>query len=153
MMCAGEEAVFEQCKPLLEMIGTKFYYLGSLGNGKIVKSLNNLLAAINQVATAEVIKTIKKYDVDPQGFYQTICDSSGNSFQFMRSFKGMWEEDYAPNFTLKLMRKDLGLAVDLMQDVYAPVANLVYDLYNVTNQYDEMDCKAIFRACEAEQNS
>ena len=66
MMCAGDKEVFDRAKPILSQIGKKLFYVGGLGNGKMVKSLNNLLAAINAIGICEVANTVKKQGIDPR---------------------------------------------------------------------------------------
>lgn len=43
------------------------------------------------------------------------------------------------------MRKDIGLAIDLAEDMSLPVSYLVYDIYKKASPYDREDSAAIYK--------
>ena len=55
----------------------------------------------------------------------------------------MYEEDFTTKFALKLMRKDLGLALDLAEDLDVPMSRLTLDRYRQASAYDEEDSSAV----------
>jgi len=148
MMCGGDPDVFERIKPDLETIGKNILYLGAVGTGKAVKSVNNLLGAIHKIAMAESIKIIEKNGVDPEVFYDAIVKSTGNSLQFQRDFYKVLARDYTPTFTLGLMKKDMGLALDLAKDVYTPISRLALDMFEKASPYAGEDTGAIMRVLD-----
>lgn len=145
IICAGEQNIFEECRTLLEEISGKIYYAGALGNAKKIKSLNNLLGAANMVIMSEVILMLEQNDIDPALFYEIITNSSGNSVQFQRNFMKMVERDYQPDFALKLMKKDIELALTLARPKVCPMADLICTRYQQAEPYNAEDCRAIMR--------
>ena len=53
LIVAGEEAVFEDSKPLLDDLSTALHYVGTTGKGAMVKALVNMVMNINTAALAE----------------------------------------------------------------------------------------------------
>jgi len=144
LMCCGDKAAFDSVEPVLHQIGGKVFYLGDkVGTGKMVKSLNNLLCAIDKVAVGEAVKIVKANGIDPHAVYDVIKVSTGNSRQFESTFFQVYEEDFTTKFALKLMRKDLGLALDLAEDLDVPMSRLTLDRYRQASAYDEEDSSAV----------
>jgi len=151
IMCGGNRDAFDRILPDLEVTGKNILYLGAVGAGKMVKSVNNLLASIHKIAVAESVKIIEKNGIDPEVFYSTVVQSSGNSFQFQRDFYKYLKRDYTPTFTLGLMKKDLGLALALADDIYTPMSKLTLDMFEkASEQYSEEDTTAIIRVLESD---
>lgn len=143
MMCAGNKEVFDRAKPILSQIGKKLFYVGGLGNGKMVKSLNNLLAAINAIGICEVANTVKKQRIDPDVFEAVVMESSGGSTQFKNNFKRIINEDYSPNFAMELMRKDVGLASMLEEGIYTPLSDMALEILKEGAVYDGENYTAV----------
>ena len=55
----------------------------------------------------------------------------------------MVQQDYSSTFTLKLLRKDMGLALDMAEGVDMPISQYAYQLYQVATLFDNEDCSAI----------
>lgn len=144
LMCCGDKAAFEKVEPVLHQIGKQIFYLGEkVGTGKMVKSLNNLLCAVNKVALGEAIKIVKANDIDPKAFYDVVCVSSGTSKQFENTFFQVYNEDFTTKFALKLMRKDVDLALGLAEELDVPLSALVLERYRQAAAYDEEDSSAV----------
>lgn len=144
LMCCGDKAAFEKVEPVLHQIGKQIFYLGEkVGTGKMVKSLNNLLCAVNKVALGEAIKIVKANGIDPKAFYDVVCVSSGTSKQFENTFFQVYNEDFTTKFALKLMRKDVDLALGLAEELDVPLSALVLERYRQAAAYDEEDSSAV----------
>jgi len=144
LMCCGDRAAFDRVEPVLRQIGRQIFYLGeTVGSGKMIKSLNNLLCAVNKVAIGEAAKLIRANGIDPKAFYDVVCVSSGNSKQFENTFFQVYEGDFTTKFALKLMRKDVELALGLAEDVDVPLSELVLERYRQAAAYDEEDSSAV----------
>lgn len=144
MLCAGDRAVFDRVTPVLRDIAGKLCYVGARpGQGKIIKSLNNLLSAINKTAVGEVWRIAEANGVDPDAFYDAITASSGDSFALRAVFHRILSDDYAPGFTVALMRKDLELALGLKEDMTLPLSEAVLDYYRAAVPFDREDSSAV----------
>ena len=144
MLCAGDRAVFDRVTPVLRDIAGKLCYVGARpGQGKIIKSLNNLLSAINKTAVGEAWRMAEAHGVDPDAFFDAVSASSGDSAALRASFPKIRSGDYAPGFTVALMRKDLELAMSLADGMTLPLGEAVLDYYRRAREFDSEDSAAV----------
>jgi 3-hydroxyisobutyrate dehydrogenase len=120
----GEAEAFARALPVLEAIGNpqRVFHLGPAGCGYAVKLLLNLLWFIQAVATAEALTVGVKAGVDLSRLHTALVASPANSVFLDHDVLPLLERgDYDEGFVMKLVTKDLGLAVDLARDVGVPV--------------------------------
>ena len=120
----GEEAVFERVRPLLEAMGdpARIFHLGPHGAGYTVKVLLNLMWFIESVATGEILTVGVRAGVPLEKLYGALVGSPANSNFLENDVRPVLESgDYDDAFPMRLVTKDLGLAVDLARDVGVPV--------------------------------
>ena len=98
VMCGGEQAVFDQVKPLLDHIGTKILFMGPTGSGQLTKLINQLLFDINAAALAEVLPMASKMGLDPDLVGEVVNSGTGRSyaseFFIPRILKGHFSDGY-----------------------------------------------------------
>lgn len=140
---AGDMTAVAKVQPLLKVISKKFYHLGAVGNGKLVKAMTNLMGAVNLAMVGEIYRFAKETDLDLAQFFAAAQESAGGSTQFSRNFPKMMQEDYTSTFALKLLRKDMALALAMANDTVMPISQYVYQLYQNATPFDEEDCSAI----------
>lgn len=140
---AGDAKAFDQIQPVLNVISKKYYNLGEVGNGKLVKAATNLMGAVNLAVVGEIYRLVKSRGLDLEQFFIVAQDSAGGSTQLNRNFQKMVQEDYASTFALKLLRKDMGLALDMADEVSMPISQYAYQIYQAATPYDNEDCSAI----------
>jgi 3-hydroxyisobutyrate dehydrogenase len=121
VMVGGDQAVFEQYKPVLSAIGKNVFYLGGVGNGNVAKLVNNMLAFVNRAAASEGLILGVKAGVDPQLLLDCIKASSGNSFSIGNMDTTVFKGDFSPTFTLDLATKDINLALQMAKDMKVPM--------------------------------
>ncbi|HEY2321013.1 MAG TPA: NAD(P)-dependent oxidoreductase [Solirubrobacteraceae bacterium] len=120
----GEPDAFARALPVLETMGDpqRIFLLGPGGCGYAVKLLLNLTWFIQAVATAEALTMGVKAGVDLRRLHTALVASPANSVFLERDVLPLLERgDYDDGFAMKLVTKDLGLAVDLARDVGVPV--------------------------------
>jgi 3-hydroxyisobutyrate dehydrogenase len=120
----GEPQVFARALPVLEAMGDpqRIFLLGPGGCGYAVKLLLNLTWFIQAVATAEALTIGVKAGVDLSNLHTALVASPANSVFLERDVLPLLERgDYDEGFTMKLVTKDLGLAIDLARDAGVPV--------------------------------
>jgi 3-hydroxyisobutyrate dehydrogenase len=120
----GETPVVERVRPLFEAMGNaeRIFHVGGNGAGYTVKLLLNLLWFIQSVATGEVLTVGVRAGVPLEKLYAALVGSPANSVFLERDVRPVLEGgDYDDAFPMRLVTKDLGLAVDLARDVGMPV--------------------------------
>jgi 3-hydroxyisobutyrate dehydrogenase len=120
----GEEHVYARVRPLFEAMGNpeRIFHLGPHGAGYTVKLLLNLLWFIQSVATGEVLTVGVRAGVSLEKLHGALVGSPANSNFLERNVRMVLDDgDYDEAFPMRLVTKDLGLAVDLARDVGMPV--------------------------------
>lgn len=120
IMAGGDADVLARVSPLLRPLGTAVH-VGPVGAGHATKALNNLLSATHLLATAEAMLAGERFGLDPEVLLSVINTSSGRS----GSTENKWPnfvltEKYDSGFGLRLMLKDMRIAVGLCEQVGAP---------------------------------
>jgi L-threonate 2-dehydrogenase len=118
---SGDEAAFEQAKPVFEGMSRVQRYLGPFGNGSIMKYIANLLVTIHNVSTAEAMVLGLKAGLDPSVIYDTLADSAGTSRMFQVRGPLMRDAAYdAATFTIRTHLKDLSVIDSFLQEMKMP---------------------------------
>lgn len=124
----GDREVYERCKPVLDAIGDKAYYVGPIGCGAIAKLVHNCTGYVVQCALAEVFTMGVKAGVEPLALWQAVRRGAQGR---RGTFEGLAEHLLPgnfdpPDFALRLARKDVDLAVAVGREYDVPMrlANL-----------------------------
>lgn len=120
----GDADAFTRARPVLEAMGDpdRIFHLGAAGSGYAVKLLLNLTWFIQAVATAEALTVGVKAGVSLEALHGALVASPANSVFLERDVLPLLQRgDYDDGFAMKLVTKDLGLAVDLARDAGVPV--------------------------------
>jgi 3-hydroxyisobutyrate dehydrogenase len=113
LMVACPDAVFAQCRPLIEALSSRVFRIGARpGDGARTKLVNNLLAAINLAGAAEALAMARRMGLDPRATLAVIEQSSGQSWIGSDRMRRALEGDYAPRAHVSLLQKDSRLAVE-----------------------------------------
>ena len=128
IMVGGKKEIFDQCKPILEVMGEKIIHVGEVGMGEVVKLANNLAAAIAGIGVFEGFLFGVKLGADPKVLYDVMSASSGNSWVLQTRVpypnvipQSPANNDFAPGFTTDLMAKDLGLILSAAEATKIPL--------------------------------
>ncbi|MCI0798537.1 MAG: NAD(P)-dependent oxidoreductase [Chloroflexi bacterium] len=124
----GDREVYDRCKPVLDAIGDKAYYVGPIGCGAIAKLVHNCAGYVIQCALAEVFTMGVKAGVEPLALWQAVRKGAQGR---RGTFEGLAEHLLPgkfdpPDFALRLARKDVDLAVGVGREYDVPMrlANL-----------------------------
>jgi len=142
-MVGGEAADFEAAKAVLQCMGKNIVHCGGSGNGQVAKICNNLMLAVEMIATAEGMTLAAKLGMDPKVFAAIVNTSSGRcwSSDTYNPYPGVLagapaSRGFAGGFGADLMLKDLTLATDAARAARHPVflaalAQQVYQKHSV----------------------
>jgi 3-hydroxyisobutyrate dehydrogenase-like beta-hydroxyacid dehydrogenase len=125
----GEKAVFDRHKAVLDAMSDQARYIGAAGAGSIAKLVHNMAStAINAVVTEALTMGVKA-GLDPLPLWEAIRTGSAGR---IRSFDGVGRRFLQgrldpPNFQLRLIQKDVLLALQLAREANVPMrlCNLV----------------------------
>jgi 3-hydroxyisobutyrate dehydrogenase-like beta-hydroxyacid dehydrogenase len=111
IMAGGDEQDFARAQPLLEAMGKVIVHVGELGQGEMLKLINNALGAANAAALAEALLLARATDVDLDAFARVVASGSGGSAQLELKADAMRAHDYTPLFKAAHMLKDVRLCL------------------------------------------
>jgi len=119
VMTGGTDENVAEAAAILSCFGT-VKRAGQVGAGHAAKALNNLMSATHLLVSSEAILAGQSFGVAPELLLQIVNGSSGKS----GSTENKWPNfilpgSYDSGFALKLMLKDMKIAVDLADQVHA----------------------------------
>jgi 3-hydroxyisobutyrate dehydrogenase len=142
-MVGGEAKDFEAARAVLQAMGKNVVHCGGAGNGQVAKICNNMMLAIEMIATSEGMSLAAKLGMDPKVFAAIVNTSSGRcwSSDTYNPYPGVLENvpssrGYAGGFGADLMLKDLTLVTDAAKAARQPVllgaiAQQIYQKHSV----------------------
>ena len=125
VMVGGDEAIFKQCKPVLDAIGDQVSYTGKIGCGCVCKLMHNCISYGMQAIMAECFTLGVKAGVEPKALWQAIRGGAVGRSAYLNTilpatyFRGQFDP---PNFELQLAFKDVSLAMSLAREFDVPMA-------------------------------
>ena len=117
VMIGGDADAFEKAKPIIAAFSGLIEYVGESGSGFAVKAINNTLMATHLWALAEGLTVLKSKGVDLSAALNCINHSSGkSSISENIMAQRVLNRSFDKTFALDLLQKDIGIAVDLIQE-------------------------------------
>ncbi|MFT4195398.1 NAD(P)-dependent oxidoreductase [Ottowia sp.] len=115
MVLGGSEADIARAGPVLAAMSAKRVRVGDVGAGHVAKIANNLMCAAHLIVAAEVTRLAESAGVAADQLLEGINAGSGRSGVTQVNFP-TWilNGAFDSGFTMKLMRKDVRLAAELI---------------------------------------
>jgi 3-hydroxyisobutyrate dehydrogenase-like beta-hydroxyacid dehydrogenase len=135
-MVGGDPALLDRWRPLLGVLGPVVTRVGPVGSGHALKAVNMLSMASSLLATAEIIGLGQGLGIVPTTTIESLNSGLGGSYVTKVHYpQYILPKTYRSGFTFALMRKDLGIAVELARrlNVGLFVGNLVDHLYGAAS--------------------
>jgi 3-hydroxyisobutyrate dehydrogenase-like beta-hydroxyacid dehydrogenase len=152
IMAGGAPADFERARPLLEKLGSLVVHVGPLGQGEMLKLVNNSLAAANASALAEALLLASVSGIDLDVLEQVVSAGSGASRQLELKAAPMRAHDFTALFKTAHMLKDVRLCLEQAQaaEVPFPAAAHALDLLTaaIARGHGEDDYSSLIEAVE-----
>lgn len=115
MVLGGNQADIARAESVLAAMSAKRVHVGDIGAGHVAKIANNLMCAAHLIVAAEVCRMAGRAGVDTARLLEGINAGSGRSAITQVNYP-TWIQNGAfdSGFTMKLMRKDVGMAAELI---------------------------------------
>src|ERR1035437_8707108 len=120
-MVGGDEKVFNNVRPLLEVMGKKFYYCGGPGMGLHAKLTQNLVLSNILQAFNEGMVLSTKAGVAPTLMLDILSNSAAKCGLIEYKAPFVFRRDFTTNFSVKWMHKDIGLMLDSGEELSVPL--------------------------------
>lgn len=148
-MVGGKAEVLERVKPVLEAMGKGFFLLGPNGAGQTVKLGMNLLLALEVNALVEALALVTAAGVPAERLIEVMQSSMARSGVLDVKAPLILRNEFPASFPLRLMHKDLRLALELAREhgVPLPAGASAYTTYAAVKDTsgDDPDFAAVAR--------
>jgi len=144
IMVGGDEAAFEQVKPILEKMGKMVVRLGDAGVGNVAKLAINSLLALYTQGLAETVVFANQQGIKTEDLLNLL--NNGAIANVFTKIKGdaIIADNYKPAFALKHIVKDLNLAKAI--GLNSPLAKTTLQTFEAaTTRYGEEDLIAVIK--------
>jgi 3-hydroxyisobutyrate dehydrogenase-like beta-hydroxyacid dehydrogenase len=137
----GEEATLARLEPLFNAMGKKVLHMGPTGHGQSAKLGGNLMIALMFEGFAEALTLTSKLGVPRERFLELVNASMIRSGVSDYKAPFVLRHDFSPNFPLRLMHKDIHLALDAAREarVKLPGLETVEEIYEVATEEGSAD--------------
>jgi 3-hydroxyisobutyrate dehydrogenase len=107
-------------EPVLAVMSAKRVHVGPVGAGHVTKIINNLLTGVHLLATSEALRAAEAVGVNPEKLVEALNGGSGRNSSTLTNYPTwIFNNKFDSGFTMKLMRKDIRLAMALLGSVGA----------------------------------
>jgi 3-hydroxyisobutyrate dehydrogenase-like beta-hydroxyacid dehydrogenase len=112
-MVGGDAETLKAAEPILGVMGKRWFHLGPHGAGQTIKLAMNLILALQVDALAEALALVAGAGLKGENLVEVMQSSMARSGVLDIKSQNLLKGEYPPSFPLRLMHKDLSLALDL----------------------------------------
>lgn len=109
-LAGGDTEALERARPALAVMSRKIIHMGPNGSGALMKLINNFLAGVQAASLGEAIALIERSGINRDAALDILYNGAPGSPLIKTLGARMTARDYAVNFFLRLMEKDLTYA-------------------------------------------
>ena len=143
VMCGGEQADFDEVKPVAAAFARAFTLIGPAGSGQLAKMVNQICIGGLLQGLAEGVNFGQAAGLDMKIVLDVISKGAAQSWQMENRGNTMSDDEFEFGFAVDWMRKDLGFVLDEAKKNQSalPITSLVDQFYaqvqaNGGNRYD-----------------
>lgn len=154
IMAAGSREAFETARPVLDAIACELYEVGDTpGLGATYKIVHQLAAGVHLAVAAEVMAFGAHAGCDSDILFDILSHSAGQSWMMKDRVPHMLVGNYAPQSTVDIFVKDLGLVIDTgyATKTPLPLASAALQLFMAASSmgHGRVDDSAVVKVYEA----
>ena len=140
-MVGGDTAVIDRLHPLFQAMGKQVFHMGKTGKGQATKLVMNLQIALIYEGFAEALTLGTKLGVDVEKLVPLVQASMVRSGVVEYKAPFIMKRDFTPNFPLRLMFKDIHLALEAAREsrVRLPGLEAVEEVYDLASEEGHSD--------------
>jgi len=148
-MIGGDAATVKEMEPILGVMGKKWFHLGPNGAGQTIKLAMNGILALQVGAMAEALALVMRAGLRGEQLIEVMQASMARSGVLDVKSPLMVKGEFKPSFPLRLMHKDLGLMLDLANQlgVALPAMAAAREVYSYVKgeAKEDLDYSAVMR--------
>ncbi len=148
-MVGGDAATLKSVEPILGVLGKRWFHLGPSGAGQTIKLAMNMILALQVDALAEALALVTRAGLKGEDLVEVMQSSMARSGVLDVKAPNLLKGEYKPSFPLRLMHKDLGLALELANQigVALPATAAARETYNYVKgaAKEDLDYSAVMK--------
>jgi 3-hydroxyisobutyrate dehydrogenase-like beta-hydroxyacid dehydrogenase len=125
----GGPAVLEQARPVLERLSATILPIGPVGSASALKLAMNVNIALVGQALCESLTLARATGISDAQYFEALKLNASHSGVAALKEPKLRTEDYAPQFSLKHMAKDLRLALEMAAGMPLPETREALKIY------------------------
>jgi 3-hydroxyisobutyrate dehydrogenase-like beta-hydroxyacid dehydrogenase len=131
IMVGGEKKIFEAHRDVLGAMGKNIFHIGANGKGCYVKLVSNSIMGTYMAVIAEAMCLGAKAGIPSDILVEALKNTGATSRILEGKSPKVLKGDYSAQFMLKLLFKDIGLALDSagVDAISMPIIGLVRQVY------------------------
>lgn len=128
---SGPEADLDAARDVLQTMSKNLYRMGGISAGTKTKTVHQLLAATNIIASSEAMGLAATVGLNTQAVFEHVNSSDGASWMFENRVPHMLKNDWHPFSALAIIQKDAMIVTDTARRDHfpTPVADTAEQLY------------------------
>lgn len=111
IMCGGEQAIFDQVSPVMDVYAKQMTLLGENGQGQRCKMVNQICIGGILQGLSEALLLAQKSGLDIEQVVETLKHGAAGSWQMENRAVTMSQDKFNFGFAIDWMRKDLGFCL------------------------------------------
>ena len=148
-MVGGDAQVLKEAEPVFSVLGKRWFHLGPNGAGQTIKLAMNLILALQVDALAEALALVTASGLEGARLVEVMQSSMARAPVLDVKAPLLLKGEYPPSFPLRLMHKDMGLALDLAKQagVVLPAAAAAFSTYSAVKAAakEDLDYAAVMK--------
>jgi 2-hydroxy-3-oxopropionate reductase len=148
-MVGGDAATLAEVEPVLRVLGKKWFHLGPNGAGQTIKLAMNLILALQVDALAEALALVTAAGLQGDKLVEVMQSSMARSGVLDIKSQNLLKGEYTPSFPLRLMHKDMRLALELAQQTHVelPATEAAFKTYSAVKEAakEDLDYSAVMK--------
>jgi 3-hydroxyisobutyrate dehydrogenase-like beta-hydroxyacid dehydrogenase len=112
LLAGGDADTFRQCTPIFESIARQWFLIGPGSSGVQMKLVVNLLLSLDMQSIAEAVSLGEHLQINRDVLLDVLSKTAVVPPAFVGKFQKIKNNDYSPEFPLRLMSKDMDLVMD-----------------------------------------
>jgi len=154
-LVGGDKASFDKALPVMEAMGKMVRRIGDSGAGATLKLINNMISASLTATLGEAALAAEAANLDKDAALEILAEGAAGCRLTRTKLPKIFKRDFAPQFQLELMDKDLRYFLALAQELDrpAPIASLIRSQYQAAKRAElgKLDSCAVFLQAAGER--
>ena len=157
IMVGGSLQDFPKIEEILKCMGSDVVYCGAIGSGSKMKVINNYMAIVSNIVTAETLSLVHKSGIDQKLAIELMSTTAAGKGHMNFSYpKKVLINDVSPGFKNVLALKDLRLAIEHgeSEGIELTSGKSVLNIYEkaMDTKYKDLDWTAMFNFVKKSNN-